>query len=400
MRDQKRTDENGRSDKKNNLMVKIAAVILAVSVAFYIYTDIDAGSLFGSNDSDAFFSPTDVAFQYESLRDVFFFATENGDFFYCTNNFVRFLTPTGQVRWETSIDVLNPFVVGNGSYIAIGEVNGRIIYVFGRSGLLYTRHFETQNILNFAVNRQGFASVVLQSGSSYETIVLNSSGTEIWRWMYHLPGIYPIATAISHDSRILANSTLEVNERLVSQVFYAFLNRNEAAAHTDTIFMSMIRPGQVIPEVHFLDNRTAVLLSDSEISGVTFTGGSDVRDEWSKEIGNRIDDFAIFDRGIAVAFGEGVINQNQERPGTVNFYNASGEVTGTFFGGDRVTYMSSNGNNIVIGVGRTFYGVTDRGRILWQFDATTDLRDVFILNNSNTILTVSQTEATVLRRGR
>jgi len=397
-----RNDREAEKPKKRaNWPIRIAAVFLAATIAFYVYTDIDAGALFGAgNDAETFFSPTDVFIQYENARDVFFFATENGDFFHATGTSVRFLSPSGQVRWETSVDVLNPFVTGNGSYIAIGEVNGRMLYVFGRNGLLYNRHFETQNILNFSVNRQGYASAVLKSGQSYETVVLDSSGTEIWRWMYHIPGIYPITTAISHDSRILANSTLEVSERLESQVFYAFLNRTEAAAHTDTIFMSTIRPGQIIPEVHFLDNRTVILISDSEISGMTFTGGSDIRGEWSETLGNRIDSFTVFDRGIAIAFGEGLINQDNEPAGTVNFYNSDGEITGTFFGGDRVTYLSSNGNNIVIGIGRTFFGVTDRGRVLWQFNATSDLSDVFILNNTNTILAVSQTEASVLRRGR
>ena len=395
-----RENKASKADKPNRIMTKLAVAVLIISAAVYAYMELDVGAWFDRDPEAVFFVPTDVVIRYENMRDVFFFATENGDFFYCTNNFVRFITPAGQIRWEASIDVINPFVVGNGSYIAIGEVNGRVLYVLGRSGLAYTRHFETQNILNFSVNRQGFASVVLQSGSSHEAVVFDNRGTEIWRWMYHLPGIYPITTAISHDNRILANSTLEVTEHLTSQVFYAFLNRNEAAAHTDTIFKSTIREGQIIPEVHFLDDRSVVILSDSDISGATFTGSTDVRNEWRKTLGNRIDAFAVYDRGIAVAFGDGIINQEQERPGTVNFYNASGEITGTFYAYGRVTYMSSQGNTVVIGIGRIYYGVTDRGRILWRFDATTDLRDVFILNNNDTILAVSQTEATVLRRGR
>jgi len=395
-----REDKANKAGKPNKIMIKLAVVVLIISAAVYAYMELDIDSWFGGDPETAFFVPTDVNIRYENMRDVFFFATENGDFFYCTNSFVRLIAPTGQIRWEASIDVLNPFVVGNGSYIAVGEVNGRVLYVLGRNGLAYTRHFETQNILNFSVNQQGFSSVVLQSGSSHEAVVFDSSGTEIWRWMYHLPGIYPITTAISHDNRILANSTLEVNEHLTSQVFYAFLNRNEAAAHTDTIFKSTIREGQIIPEVHFLDDRSVVILSDSDVSGATFTGSTDVRNEWRKELGNRIDAFAVYDRGIAIAFGDGIINQNQESPGTVNFYNASGDITGTFFAYGMVTYMSSQGNTVVIGIGRTYYAVTDRGRVLWRFDATTDLRDVFILNNNDTILTVSPTEATVLRRGR
>jgi hypothetical protein len=271
--------------------------------------------------------------------------------------------------------------------------------VLGRSGLLYAKHFGEQNILNFSVNKQGYASVILQNGLNYESVVFDDKGTEIWRWMYQLPGIYPIATAISHDNRILANSTLEVNEHLVSEVFYAFLNRNEASGHTDTIFKSNVKEGRIVSEIHFIDNRNAVILSDNDISGVTFTSGAEARNEWSFAFGNKMDYVTVYDRGIAVAFGDEIINQTSETPGTVNFYNTSGQLTGTFYEGGRVTYMSSNGNTVIIGIGRTYYAVTDRGQILWQYDATTDLQDVFILNNNN-ILTVSQNEAAVLRRSR
>ncbi len=380
----------------------ITLIVIVLATAAYIYFD---GNIPEIKDitlpaQKTEFTKGDVIQKYNFDSKATFYSNSSSDFFFVTKNGVKYISLNGNAKWDVAIDLKEPKLVGNGDFVAVGELGGNMIYVFGKNGEIYRKQFENNMIVqSFNINKSGYVSVILQDGEEYRTIVFDSTGFNIWEWKYQLPNIYPIATAVSGDSRILACALFNVSEYLSTNLMYAYLDKNEAKDFTDTIFYSKNKDELVVGALGFMGAGWHIAVSDGDVTGASFGSTNVITDEWGFEVNNKIDFFGLIgDRGFATVLGNSLINKQGEGVGTINFYDNKGQPVGTVDLGKKAMSFTSSKDGVIVSTGRTYYAFSPKGKPLWQYEATADVNQVIFLNNTDTILVATPTEAAVYKR--
>ena len=337
--------------------------------------------------------------RYDHNSNAIIYSDNTSGFYICTKDGVRFFSTSGELRWESVFSMSQPIMATNRQFIAVAEYRGRSLHVYNSiSGEQYVKEFD-HPILSFSVNTRGFSSVILARDDAYVIQVFDSIGNVPFNMNYPTTNIFPIATAISNDNRILAISYLDITANMTSQITYSYINKSEdRGISSDGMFAGTEHKNQIVGILNFIDSNSLIAISDSEISNIDVELAEK---RWTYEFDNELDKFGLLnDRTFALALGKPILNRDAEPLGTVKIYNTNLDEMGAFSLGKTVTYMSTGHNSSIVGSGRVYSALNRSGKLLWEYHATTDLKEVMFLNNTDNILIATNTEAQILRRVR
>ncbi len=387
---------------KNLNVMLLAAVVVVIAFSAYVYMELSPFSQDVNNNTilnKTKFATMDFSLKYDFDSNASFYSNNSSEFFFCTKDGIKLMTSSGRQKWEMPLNMTTPVLIGNGGIVAVCELSGSEVYVFNKEGQMYSQTFQGMNILNFTVNSTGYLCVILQRGEEYETRVFDSLGANIWEWKYQLPNIYPIAASISSDNRILASCLMDVNDFLASDLVFAYLDKNEAKNYTDSIFNTKRKEEQIVGFMNFMSNNNLITISDTEVTGTLF--GASISEVFNMEMPNKIDFVGYLgDKNFVLSLGDSLINKDAKKSGTIEFYNLSGELISSYELAKKATYLSTSQDAVIVGAGRSYYAINSKGKLLWQYDAISDLRQVIFLENTDTILVASSTEAVIMKRKR
>ena len=129
-----------------------------------------------------------------------------------------------KVKWTNQIQVSNPILKVNGTYILIMEKGGTRVYLFNGKKQVYVTD-TTEKILTGNLSSQGDCAIVTEK-KYYKgaVVVLNTSGQEIFARSFGTSSI--ISAAIS-DSRRLCVSLLTVEETANSKIMFLDLDKTK-----------------------------------------------------------------------------------------------------------------------------------------------------------------------------
>lgn len=103
------------------------------------------------------------------------FAVFDEAFLLCTKDGAKYYNSVGDQKWNDTFNMTTPTVIQEGSFMAVGDLGGKNVRVYDESGLLYNVQLEG-NLSQFALNQNGYLSLLEKKDSGYEVKIYNSKG--------------------------------------------------------------------------------------------------------------------------------------------------------------------------------------------------------------------------------
>lgn len=388
--------EKVKRSKFKLIMVMLLVVAFALFVALELLGN---GNFINTLAGGSEFVETDISLAYDSNSKASFFTYAKKDgFFYATKDGISFIDSSGLESMSRTYNMSNPVMTGEGSVAAVLEKNGNDVYVYNTDGEMYQVK-TPYPILNYSVNAMGYVSVILKKDDNYIINVFNDRGNLQSEGSLVYKNKMPIATALSNDGRILAicfldSSNVEIN----SYINFYYLNPGEANEYKsqDGLFtFSGDNTDQIIGLIKFMDNNELIAVSDKEIS--IYQPEKKPVKKAALPLSNKISAISFNTNCFAVAYGAPFLNQPSEKEGFVDIYDLGLSKIGEFKASSGVDYLAFGLNSLIIGEGRKFSAVTDKGGLLWEYTALHDVKQLLFLGNTSKILVAGTTEAIVMK---
>lgn len=187
--------------------------------------------------------------------------TYSNDGMSCTNT-------KGKVIWNQTYEMQDPIIRSCKKTVAVGDYNGRNLYVSNTQGILGTIE-TTMPIRDFCVSENGIVAVVLDDSTVTEIDLYSSTGEPgkplaSFKTTMSQSG-YPIAIDISDDGTQVAVSYIKADNGKVSSSigFYNFSAVGQN--YTDNLVSGYGYADAVVPMVHFMENDTVFAVADNRI---------------------------------------------------------------------------------------------------------------------------------------
>ena len=177
----------------------------------------------------------------------------------------------GNAVWNQTFEMQNPMVDINQNVVAVGDYNGREIYVMNTETVL-GNITTNRPVRDFCVSAGGVVAAVLDDTNVTLICLYDAKGTELVRFRTTMKESgYPAEVSISPSGELVCVSYLYVDSGHMksSVAFYNFgaVGQN----NTDNYVSGYDYIDRVVPLARFLDNRSLFAVSDDRIM---FFGGA------------------------------------------------------------------------------------------------------------------------------
>ncbi|MDE7251303.1 MAG: hypothetical protein K2N82_15795, partial [Lachnospiraceae bacterium] len=230
--------------------------------------------------------------------------------------------------WNRTYEMQTPLISISGQTAAIGDYNGRSIYVMDKSGEKGTINTNLP-IRDFCVSANGVVAAVLDDSNLVRINLYNGNeNTEktIASATARMDKSgYPMSISLTPNGKIMAVAYLYADSGNMksSVAFYNFgeVGKNE----TDNYVSGYDYLNTVIPYVRFMDNDSAFAVSDDRI--VFFSGAERPTNIASNLLEEEIQSIYYNENYVGLVFN----NQNGESAYRLDVYNSSGSKVGSQF---------------------------------------------------------------------
>lgn len=171
----------------------------------------------------------------------------------------------GTVLWNQTYQMQNPFTAVCGKTVAIGDYNGRTIFVADTTGVM--GKIDTNlPIRDFCVASQGVVAVVLDDVDVTWINLYDSKGEQLAGFRTTMTGSgYPLSVSISPSGTLVGVSFVGEENGAVKNTV-AFYNFGSVGQNmTDNYVSGYDYPEVVVPMVRFINNDSAFAASDDRI---------------------------------------------------------------------------------------------------------------------------------------
>ena len=314
------------------------------------------------------------------------------EFLLCTKDGVKYFASMGDGKWSGTFNMTSPVMVQEGDYVAVGDMGGKTVRVYDRSGMLYDLQADGSPV-QFALNESGYLSLITKNEDTYRIRIYNTKGTLLKERVEESNGVYPLCSDVSDDSRVFAVSYLDTTDiSPIGRVVMFYIDAEESENHTDSMFAAVEKTDEIIPVIGYMEKGVLAAISDLNVYGI----GSDGAEQWSYPLENTIDQAALGAKEyIVLALGDSVANKDGREKGTVCWLDGSGKEKASFESGESVTYLQAVKKGVVVGNDRKYTGVSHGGNEDWSYNATGDLTDLIPMDKLNIVMTVGKEQVSI-----
>lgn len=230
------------------LVIAAFAALIVLFVVRYrqrVYTDYDIISSV----------PWENASRAENLRLGNTILTYSRDGAHCTD-------VKGSVKWNQTFEIQNAKVAVSGRTVAIGDYNGRSIYVANTEGIL-GEITTTMPIRDLAVSDSGYVTAVLADTDVTWIHTYDSSGTLKKYGRTHMDDSgYPMSLSLSPNGDLLCVAYLYVDAGVLKTQI-AFYNFGQVGDNVSDFLVSTdTYTDMLVPYVQFIDDDTVFAVGD------------------------------------------------------------------------------------------------------------------------------------------
>lgn len=228
---------------------------------------------------------------------------------------------TGNAIWNRTYEMQSPIISISDQMVAIGDYNGRSIFVMEKNGEKGTINTNLP-IRDLCVSANGVVAAVLDDSNVTRINVYNGNENTEEPIAYGKATMdksgYPVSISLTPNGKIMAVSYLYVDSGAMksSVAFYNFgeVGKNE----TDNYVSGYDYTNTVVPYVRFMDNDSAFAVSDDRI--VFFSGGERPVNIASNLLEEEIQSIYYNENYVGLVF----VNQNGESAYRLDVYNSEG----------------------------------------------------------------------------
>lgn len=188
-----------------------------------------------------------------------------GTLFTYSNDGMSCTDMKGKMIWNQTYEMQNPVIRTCKKTVAVGDYNGRKIYVCDTQGTLGTID-TTMPIRDFSVSSNGIVAAVLDDSTVTAIYLYNKTGEQLayFKTTMSKSG-YPIAVDISSDGTLVAVSYIRAEDGKISSSigFYNFSSVGQN--YTDNLVSGYGYSEAVVPLVHFMENDTVFAVADNRL---------------------------------------------------------------------------------------------------------------------------------------
>lgn len=326
----------------------------------------------------------------ESSRTTF--ATFGESFLLCTKDGVKYFNEMGDRKWNDTFNMTVPQMVSEGKYVAVGDMSGKTVRVYGEDGLLYTVQTEG-DLIQFALNSNGYLSVISKGENAYSIQIYNVSGTLLKGRVEETDGVFPLASDVSDDNKTFAVSYLDASDiEPIGRVLFFYINANDSEDYTDSMFAAVEKNDEVIPVIGFMQEGLLAAISDQAVYGISSTG----LETWKYPLENRMQRVSLLNKSyVVVALGDAIANMDGREVGTVCWIDHNGRESASYQADEEVDYLQASAQGVVIGVDKVYSGLKNSGKLAWNYRATADVRDILPMVSLGRVMLVTKKEAVI-----
>ncbi|MCL1863247.1 MAG: DUF5711 family protein [Defluviitaleaceae bacterium] len=385
------------------LSVTVALVAVVTLTWFFLVPWMRARS-----DREMTMVGTGRTFDFDFDSGAAFHSNDSRFFYFSTREGMRQIASNANLIWHEAHSFNNPRLATAGDIVAVGEVGGAIIHVFGSDGQMFSVNMDNP-VVFFDVTDTGFLSVIARYDGGYGMYVLNQTRPlaedPLFHWDFYEDLIVPTRIVVSPDGTYVAISFLCLNINVRSFVQFRYLNQWDAWGTDFGLFATQDFPDEYITGLRFMNDNKLLIATTAQIAcfqlGPLHTSSRKV---WGIEPENAKAHIAFYN-GTHFAFTAGERKLTAEGEGypvgTVFIYNAmNGNRTGVFELGRRATHLRMGHDAVIVGGDRSFHAMDFRGNPLWEHTSMFETRDVLFLDNINTILVAGSNHAEIFERRR
>ena len=188
-----------------------------------------------------------------------------GTLFTYSNDGMSCTDTKGKIIWNQTYEMQNPMIRTCQKTVAVGDYNGRKIYVSNTQGTLGTIE-TTMPIRDFCVSSNGIVAAVLDDSTVTAIYLYSTTGEQLayFKTTMSKSG-YPVAIDISDDGCQVAISYIKAEDGKVSSSigFYNFSAVGQN--YTDNLVSGYGYSGAVVPLIHFMGNDTVFAVADNRL---------------------------------------------------------------------------------------------------------------------------------------
>jgi len=230
------------------LALGAVAVLIMVQYQKHIYTDYDIVS---SVERETASEAMDMRLENAIL-------TYSKDGAHCTN-------VKGEVNWNQTYEIQDIKLATCKDVVAIGNYNGREIYVQNAEKQLGTIT-TTMPIRDLTVSATGNVTAILADADVTWINTYNSEGENIYTGQARMQNSgYPAAISLSPNGELLAISYVYVDAGVI-KTNIAFYNFGPVGTnHSDYMVSAYSYPDVFVPQVQFMNDETAFAVGDNRL---------------------------------------------------------------------------------------------------------------------------------------
>ena len=323
-RKEKEKREQNRIDYKSKIMrykLKNVYRVLLVAVAFlaiialvmiqykrHVYTGYDIVSTIALESSSG----------AENRRLQSSILTYSKDGAHCTNS-------KGEVTWNQTYEIQNVKLALCRNVVAIANYNGREIYVQDTDKQLGTI---TTNlpIHDITVSATGNVTAVLSDANATKIYTYDVTGKELFRGEASMKEMgYPVSVSLSPNGILLGVSYIYLDAGTLTTNL-CFYNLDSVGDNKkDQIVGIYFYPDVLIPEIHFMDDKTAFAVGDDRL--VIFKGGQTPVNTGTYMLDSEVRSVYYNEKYIGLVFSADDAEHNY----MMDVYNADGRKVDTYY---------------------------------------------------------------------
>lgn len=383
-----------KKDKKDKRAQIFSLILLMIAAGILIYSEVAGSDLhfsFMNGNKPSLY--LEKQWVKRDLSDRRIFSVYENDLIQCSPDGIKRISQDGEEIWNQTYSMNAPKLIINEPYLAVGEKDGKKIYVLNDKGLVYEKTTE-EPIVYFSINSKGFLSVIGETKDGHRIKVYDGMGNDLGidRNTYIEDSGYPLSAIVSEDARYMPISYLNPDPKgLKSNLIFLDLGE-DGILKEDLIEFAIEKEETIIPGMYYLKNNTLVVFGDDRILWID--ENKEIKEEiltnHIKSIPWNIEDKRNLSSYFVLALAEELPGKQGENKGSVVFYNMEGEKKNTFDANGDITYLYGDDNMVIVGVNRTFYGVDKKGKEIFEYTALKDVKEIIPLKNGKKVALISK----------
>ena len=364
------------------LIVGVVALLIVLIIIMF------SDRLYNQVEGRASYTLTKTSTQVEFAEGNVNIGMYGSQLLRCSQDGIQAVTERGTVVWDIPFTMSAPKMNIAGDYISVADQLGMTLMVIN-NGVVSTEVSTESNILMSALNAQGQSAVVLAAKDGHIVNLYGPDGSLLMqRRTFQISDGIPIAVALSENGTRMATVYVNYTGTVLKSIITVFDLTESGSLLVDRVVGSVSYDEIVISDLKFVGNR--LFFAGSELIGAVTTREG-VEKEWETKLSYRLEALVMEEDDVASLYGEGLAGTAERIDQNIVVYNYSGNIISSLYDQD-ASYLGACDDTIIVGMGRSYMGLSSSGAVKWTMDSTEDYMELIAFPSGRSVAALKRSE--------